>query len=130
MSVRLDNISFGDPVDLDPLLRQWREAIERANNWEIGGNVEFDGGPAGYRLFVRRQPCVMAAVVTTEIDAAPDADTLGEGVVMLRARSGADLVDVEEVTVFSNMTSPVAVGTRVHVHPDGEAYMLGIVDCA
>jgi hypothetical protein len=128
MSVRLDDISFDDPISLDPLLRQWREAIERANSWDIGGNVEFNGGPSGYTLFIRPPRGVMSAVVTTEITAAPDADTLGEGVAMLRLRSGADLTDQEEVTVFSDFSVPVPVGTRIKVAPDGEAYALIAAD--
>lgn len=80
---------------------------------------------------VGRSPrCAIPAVVTTEISAAPDADTLGEGFVDLRDRDGADLTTGRNVKVYSNMTSAVVVGTRVHVHPDGDGYLLGIVDCA
>jgi hypothetical protein len=127
-TVRLADLVFGEP-DVDEALVRWREAIERANNWAIGGAVEYNAGASGNSLFVRGGSRPIAAVVTTEIDAKPDADTLGEGVARLRTRSGADLTDGEEVTVFSNFSVAIPVGTEIVVLPDGEAHMLVGADC-
>jgi hypothetical protein len=60
---------------------------------------------------------------------AASGSTLGSGLVKLRVRDGETLSDGPTVTCYSHMTAAVASGTRIHVHPDGAAYMLGIVDC-
>lgn len=74
-------------------------------------------------------PRSMSAVVATEIAAAPDADTLGQGTAVLRNRDGAALADGKTVTVFSNFSAAIPVGTRIEVEPDGTDYKLVGSDC-
>jgi hypothetical protein len=91
-TVILDDISFGDPA-IDALFARWRAAIEKANNWSVTGNAQFNAGPGGYAMHVgggRISPRA-AVVATGGISAAPNANTLGSGNVMLRWADGAAL---------------------------------------
>jgi hypothetical protein len=91
-TVILDDISFGDPA-IDALFARWRAAIERANNWSVTGKAQFNAGPVGYAIHVgggRISPRA-AVVATGGISAAPNANTLGSGNVMLRWADGAAL---------------------------------------
>lgn len=50
-TVRLDDIEGFGP-EVDATLRQWREGIEGANNWAVGGWAEYFASPAGHKLIV------------------------------------------------------------------------------
>ena len=103
---------------MDVLARLQDQVGEVAQNQRMS-RVPFGSG-AG--------PRSMSAVVTTEIAADPDADTLGQGEAVLRNRDGAALADGKTVTVYSNMTVAIEVGTRIEVEPDGPDYKLVTAD--
>lgn len=127
--IRLDDLSFGDP-DIDAAFREWREAIERANTWAVGGHAEFSGSPSGYTLFVKGYPGPVSALAASGgITAAPDANTLGQGNAVLRYRNGATLVNGPTVRVYSNFSTAIPAGTRIEVAPDGADYKLVGSDC-
>ena len=129
-TVRLDGISFGD-ADLDALFREWRDAIERANNWTVGGHAEFNAGPSGNTLFVKGGGGTISAVVATGgITAAPDANTLGQGDAVLRLRNGAALINGPTIKVYSNFSTAIPAGTRIEIAPEaGGDYKLVGSDC-
>lgn len=111
------------------LLREWWLWVTRLDSWSWGPEFEVDDGDHGRRITLKLPPACVAATVATTITAA-SGSTLGQGTATLKYRSGgATLTDGPIVPVYSHMTSAVDVGTRIHVHPDGAAYMLGITDC-
>lgn len=129
---RLDDIvGFGEEVD--EALKQWRAAIENANNWTVTGDCVFDaGGSSGFSLRILRRQTQTSypAVCTEEITAAPSADKQGAGKAMLRSQDGEDLDDLYEVDVWSNFTKTVPVGTRLEVAPNGDgSFRLIGADC-
>lgn len=127
--VRLDDISFGDE-DVDEALQLWRKAIEAAMNWKITGHCSFTATPDGSALHVKGASTPISGVVATGgITAAPNANTLGQGNVTLRYRTGAALVDGPVVLTYSNFSTAITAGTRVEVVPDGEAYKLVASNC-
>jgi len=69
-----------------------------------------------------------SAVVTTPITAAPDANTLGEGVATIRTRGGALLSDWFNGAVYSNFSTEIAAGTRIEVVQDGSGWKLVAAD--
>lgn len=131
MPVRLNDVTFYDD-DLDAEFRRWREAIERANLWTVGGVATFDEGAAGFSLFIpgrEKSTARHAVVLSPGISAAPDADTLGSGQIMLRKRDGVDLTDDVEGTLYINFTVPIPTGTRVTVVPDGKDWTIPGANC-
>jgi hypothetical protein len=129
-TVILDDISFGDPA-IDALFARWRAAIEKANNWSVTGNAQFNAGPGGYAMHVgggRISPRA-AVVATGGISAAPNANTLGSGNVMLRWADGAALTDDHAEVCYSNFSTAVAAGKRCMVEWDGSKFMLISADC-
>jgi hypothetical protein len=126
--VRLDDISFGDE-DVDEVARSWRAGIEFANNWKVTGHAEFTNTTDGYALFVKGAASVYVAVSISIITAAPDANTLGQGMAVQRFREGAVLSDGEEVKVYSNFSVAIPSGTRLVIAPDGDAFQLVAADC-
>ena len=130
--VKLDDVSFGDE-DIDALFKSWREAIENANRWKVtcpGGN--FEGSPiSGYVLNIpKRKAMVAHAVVTEQISAAPDANTMGHGKVTLRNRDKYALTSgQEDVEALNEFRVPIPVGTRVILGWDGGGWVVIGADC-
>jgi hypothetical protein len=131
MSIRLDDVTFYD-VELDATFKAWREAIERANNWAIGGNAEFDEGTAGFALFVKAAAggTVSAIVLFPGISASPSENVLGEGDVKLKIRTtGPNVIDGPTIRCYSRFKVSVTTGTWCEVSPDREAAKLVGADC-
>ena len=70
--------------------------------WATAGQEGFVTCPSFARRSVRRRSRSRRAVVAVEIDAAPDADLVGEGEATLRIRNGTALTDGDDVTVYSD----------------------------
>lgn len=75
------------------------------------------------------QISISAVAATGGITAAPDADTLGQGNVILRRRDGAALTNGRTVLCYSNFSTAITAGTRLEVEPDGTDYKLVAADC-
>lgn len=129
--VHLDDISFGDP-DIDLLFRSWREAIENSNRWNVTG-PGFEGSPTnGFSLKLPSGGGANIAhgVVTTELTAAPDANTMGHGSGTIRTRDGYALTDSEEDVEFLNEFQVVIpVTSRVLLGWDGDGWVVIGADC-
>lgn len=115
---RIRHLEEALKMAMDVLARLQDQVGQVAQNQQMS-RVPFGSG-SGMRS--------MSAVVVTEITAAPDADTLGQGTAVLRNRDGADLSDGKTVTVYSNMTVAIEAGTRIEVEPDGADYKLVTAD--
>lgn len=131
--VNLPKLTTGVPF-FDRALEVWKEAIERANNWSMTGNVGFQAGEGGFAVNIR-DPIwpsgSIPAVSITEITPAPSADKMGQGVCMTRSQDGEDLTDDQEMVVYSNFTKGVPSGTRlmVTINRGGDSCNLVGADC-
>lgn len=121
---QLRRILFPTWPDMQGLADEWKAFIERCDTWSFGAGFYFRDGDGGKRVELRLPPSAVSAVVTTEITAAPDADTLGQGFARLRVRDGAALADGPIVKVYAHCEVAVPVGTRIEVCPDGADYKL------
>jgi hypothetical protein len=95
---------------------------------EIVANVET---PAGHTLLIKGgEAGTFSAVVTEEIGAAPDANTEGYGMAVIRVRdaTGAQ-TDGDEVKVWSTFAVAIPVGTRIKIGKEGTDYGLLGSDC-
>lgn len=130
--VRLDDLSFGDP-EIDGAFRAWREAIERANTWAIGGHVEFSNSPSGFTLFVKGYPGPSTAVVATGgITARVSSTQLGVGNAVLRIKTPgkATVASGATVKVYSWFGTALTAGTHIEILPIGDGdYKLVAADC-
>lgn len=130
--VRLDDLSFGDP-EIDGAFRAWREAIERANTWAIGGHVEFSNSPSGFTLFVKGYPGPSTAVVATGgITARVSSTQLGVGnaVLKLKTPGKATIASGATVKVYSGLGTLIPAGTYIEILPIGDGdYKLVAADC-
>lgn len=105
------------------------DEVRKLNRVRTGPGLAARMGPGGLTMGVAFPTVPINAVSTSAITAAPDADTLGAGTAMLRTRDEANLVDDEEVDVFSNMSVEIPSGTRLVVAWDGAGYLLLTADC-
>ena len=129
--VRLNDVTFGD-AEVDAAFRQWREAIEQANNWQVFGAATLEAGPTGYTLHVKSGAGAVTAVASTGgIPGRVGPTELGEGAATLMPRTAGspDLVAGDEVTVYNPFDVDIPAGTFVVVVPDGGAYLLVGSDC-
>ena len=69
-------------------LRQVEGGDRGGNNWDVKGPVNFIGSKDGYAAHIKATEPLQRAVVTGVIDAAPDADSVGEGEATLRIPTG------------------------------------------
>jgi hypothetical protein len=132
MAIRLDDVTFFDE-ELDATFRTWREAIEAARNWTVGGGgAEYDSSVAGHTLFVKAAAggTVSAIVQTGGISASPSENQLGEGNVKLKLRTtGSTLIDGPIIKCYSRFKKAVPAGTWCEVSPDREASKMVGADC-
>jgi hypothetical protein len=127
--VGLNDITFFDE-DLDREFRRRREMIEASRNWAITG-AQYNQTPAGQTLFIpgNRSHGRHAVVMSPGISAAPDADTLGSGPIMLRKRDGNALTDDVTGVCRINFTTAIPTGTRITVVPDGDDWTIPGANC-
>jgi hypothetical protein len=129
-NVRLDDISF-DGGDVDAAMQRRREAIERANTWDVTGACDFEAGPGGYALHVHGYAGPVCAIASGSITARVGATTLGQGdaVLWYRQAGTATLVAGPTVRVYNRFDALIPTGHEIVVAPEGDAYQVIAADC-
>jgi flavin-binding protein dodecin len=131
MRVTLPTITgTGDP-SVDAAIEEIVANVIAARNWSITGNCEYTETPGGHTLLVKGgEAGTFSAVVTEEIGAAPDANTEGYGMAVIRVRdSDGALTDGDEVKVWNTFDVAIPVGTRIKIGKEGTDYGLLGSDC-
>jgi hypothetical protein len=123
----------GDAITAD-LFNALQEEVRRLGSVSVSG-LTMHNGPGGLAFGVAFPDTgIYYAVVTTAITAAPNANTLGQGVAKLRVRGvgAASLTDgATGLAVYSHFSTAVAVGKRILIsrEPDGNGWILVSGDC-
>lgn len=122
--VRLYDITFGD-IEVDAALVQWRQAIEQALTWEVSGSADFEAGPAGFALHVKRQLVAQIAKVGSSAIPAMSGSTPGSGGVSLYTFDGTTLEETDAATAFNlHPTEEVTANAWVKViYIDGHPFI-------
>jgi hypothetical protein len=116
-------------TDVNAVLTEWRESIERALSFSWGPGFYVHDGPHGKTVHYDPEPPVRYARTTTGGIGARSGSTLGQGTIVIEDRSGTTVSDGTTELCFSNFNVAIPHPTNLTVGWDGSAYALVGADC-